>query len=177
MIATDMLTTAIKDNNTSIILVSGDNDFTYVVTEIQKLGKDLAQKIYKWVKAGRSMDKLVEQYSIRAGYKQRRGIFEISEKTKTTWGILGETAFSMNVGEIAGLIDLEKEDGYSVIKILEKKAAETRPFEKVKNLVGRDYKKAIEKERQEKWMNEQRKKVNIQIFEETLVSALKPKSS
>jgi len=139
--------------------------------EVKVQDKEVAQKIYKWIKDGRSMDKLVEQYSIRAGLKKKRGIIEISDKTKTNWGILGETAFSMNVGEIAGPIDLEKDDGYSVIRLLEKKAAETRPFKKVKNLVKRDYKTSIERERQEKWLDEQRKSIKVQIFEETLISA------
>ncbi len=141
------------------------------IQEVLVKDKNLANNIYKWAKEGRSFDELAKQYTTRAGYKKKKGIFKYFSKGK--WGKLGEAAFELEVGQIGGPIQLEKNLGYSVFKLLGKKPDKIKSFEQVKGRVNRDCIFDIRKEKEEAWQNEQREKYQIEIYDEALESIAK----
>lgn len=141
------------------------------IQEVLVKDKELAENIYKWAKEGRSFDELAKQYTTRAGYKQKKGVFDYFFKGK--WGKLGDAAFKLKVGQIGGPIQLEKNLGYSVFKVIGKKPDKPKSFERVRSRVNLDLINEIRKEKEKAWLNEQYEKYQVKIYDEALESIVK----
>ncbi len=141
------------------------------IQEVLVKDKKLAENIYKWAKEGRSFDELAKQYTTRAGYKQKKGVFDYFSKGK--WGKLGDAAFKLKVGQIGGPIQLERNLGYSVFKVLDKKPDKAKSFEQVKGRVNRDLIMEMEREKEKAWQNDQRELYQVKIYDEVLESIVK----
>jgi foldase protein PrsA len=107
-----------------------------VIQEILVDNKELADRLYRLAVTGNDFGRLAQEYTVRPAYRAKKGVFP--EIEKGGGGILGETGFSMKAGEISKPISLE-EGRFSIIKILDKKPAVTKPFDSVKDRAGIDY--------------------------------------
>ena len=141
------------------------------IQEVLVKEKKLAENIYKWAKEGRSFDELAKQYTTRAGYKQKKGIFKYFSKGK--WGKLGDAAFKLKVGQIGGPIQLEKNLGYSVFKVIGKKPDKPKSFEQVRRRVNLDLITETRKDKEKAWLDEQYEKYQVKIYDEALESIVK----
>ena len=76
---------------------------------------------------------------------------------------MGEEAFQLEVGEIAGPID-EGGNQYGIIKLLDRKSPQPKSFEKIKLRVKNDLKREIQNERKEAWLVQRREDHTVYIF-------------
>ena len=129
----------------------------------EELAKDLARRAHR----GENFTSLVHRYTERPGYKEKDGIFYWF--AEGAWGLLGERAFTLKEGEIAGPIRLGKR--YSVIKMLGRRPENVLPYEEVKGRVERDLKINLRKERQTAFVMSLRNEYKPEIFEDVLAKA------
>jgi parvulin-like peptidyl-prolyl isomerase len=144
------------------------------VQEVMVGDEKLAGQIAEWAKSGRNFDQLVRKHTERTGFKEKNGILDYFSRGQ--WGAIGEKAFNLRVGEIAGPIPLRNKRGYSVIKLLERKSSRTKSFDDVRERVVRDLSNEIKKEREEKWLAEKRKEYSVYVYEEVIKRAFRDES-
>jgi peptidyl-prolyl cis-trans isomerase C len=142
------------------------------IQEVMVKDKALAEKIKTLVVKKKNMGPYPAMYTIRPGLKEKNGI--IAPFPKGTLGKVGETAFKLSVGEIAGPIPTDN-NAYSVIKLLEKIPPKEKPFEKVKNKVLRDLIVLRQTEKDQAWLQAKKREVPIRINEKVLLSMLNEK--
>lgn len=128
------------------------------IQEVWVKEKALALEIMQKCKNKKDLGRFPAQYTIRPGYKERNGMFDPFPKGK--WNVIGDSAFALQVGEMAGPIPL-REGGYSVIKLLERIPPKPIPFDKVRSRVIRDLMALRQKEKEKAWLEEQKKKIPV----------------
>lgn len=95
-----------------------------VVTEILVAFRELAQQLRDQLDAGEDAAELARAHTIRAGVAHHDGWLELSQHSR--FPELYEKAQAIDVGEVAGPFRVK--DGFSVLKVLEKRPPETKPF-------------------------------------------------
>jgi len=143
------------------------------VQEIMVKDKNLAEKIMRWAKAGKNFGKLARKYTERPGFKKKNGVLGYFSRGR--WGIIGEKAFDLKVGEIAGPIAMPwgSSQRYSVIKLLGRKPPKQKAFKDVKKQVLRDFTSEVRKKREADWTNNKRKELGVKIYTKVLESAFR----
>lgn len=144
------------------------------VQEIMVRDEELAKKIAVWVKAGRNFDELAEEYTERSGYKKKAGILNYFGRGR--WGAVGEEAFNLRKGEIAGPVTLKNNRGYSIIKLLDKLPAKVKSYEEVQNRVLSDLRNTLRRTKEAAWISEKRKEYGVQTYEKVLEDAVRESS-
>lgn len=91
----------------------------------------MAVALRKRVDAGELIDVLARRYTERKATKEDGGLLPPFQEGR--YGVMGKTAFSMEVGQIEGPIKLG--NGYSIIKLEETLPEGPKPYEKVKGRV------------------------------------------
>jgi len=102
-----------------------------VVREIFVKDSLFAVDLKKRIDAGELLDALAGRYTERKASKDNRG--ELPPFQEGRYGLMGKTAFSMDVNEIAGPIKLG--NGYSIIKLEDLIPEGPKPYSKVKGRV------------------------------------------
>jgi parvulin-like peptidyl-prolyl isomerase len=120
----------------------------------------VAQKVMELAHAGTSFTELAKQYSDDAATKASGGDLGLVGK-----GVLVETldeaVASMETGDLRG--PLRTERGWIVLQLVERKAADMKPFEEVKEQLRKQlYDEQVEKA-QQSWFKELRKKAHIDV--------------
>ena len=137
------------------------------VQEIMVRDKALAYKIAKRAKKGESFSRLAKKYTERTRYKKKNGV--IGYIPKGAWGVIGDKAFHMKPGQISDPISLGKR--FSIIKLLDRKAKEIQPFNKVEDRVKRDVIKDIKNRRKQEWLANKRNELKVKIYDAVLAQA------
>lgn len=135
------------------------------IQEVWVKDKNLALEIMQKCKNKKDLGRFPAQYTIRPGYKERNGMFDPFPKGR--WNVIGDSAFALQVGEMAGPIPL-REGGYSVIKLLERIPPKPIPFEKVRSRVFRDLMRMRQEEKEKAWLEEQKKKIPVYMDKKLL---------
>lgn len=78
-------------------------------------------------------------------------------------------AFSRNLGEYTNII--KGNNGFYILKVLEKNDSKTVPLADVKNLIETELKSKIENDRLEEWIKTVKSKYNIKIYREKIGGA------
>jgi len=113
--------------------------FANIQVNIQEILSDsleIIDKILREIDKGTDFGELARKYTQRVWTREKGGEFGFFPASM--YGEIGEAALKMRPGEIYGPI--KTDDGYSVIKLLEKKEELLRtdvPFEKVKTEIAR----------------------------------------
>ena len=143
------------------------------VQEILVKDKNLANKIVKLAKAGKDFGKLAKKYTERPGFKKKKGVLGYFRRGR--WGIIGEKAFELKVGEIAGPIVMPwgSSQRYSIIKLLGKKPPKQKPFNAVEKQVRHDFINDVRKKREADWLSKKRKELGVKIYTKVLKSAFR----
>ncbi len=137
-----------------------------VVQEVLVTDRSKAEKIVKIARRGESFSRLVEQFSERSGFKKIKG--KIGPFERGMWGRIGEEAFKMKEGEIAGPIELENNKGYSIIKLISRIPIQRIPFNEIKRDVIDDYIENIKRRKLEAWLAEKRQEIPVTIYRDVL---------
>ena len=139
------------------------------VQEIYVKDLETAEKVVNLANSGEDFDHLVEVYSERPGYKNKKGV--LGKFQRGRWGKIGEKAFELKSGETSGIISHGTDKGYSIIKLLDREPLQVKPLEKIRSKVIGNLKEGLKQEREEEWLDDQRKKRRVIIDQEVLASA------
>src|SRR5258706_283158 len=99
------------------------------VEEIKKKAED----VLKQVKKGGKFEELAKKYSEDPGSKAKGGDLGWITQGQTV-PEFEKTAFSLSPGQVSDLVKTQY--GFHIIKVLEKEAAHTKPFDEVKDSLG-----------------------------------------
>ncbi len=109
-----------------------------------------AVSLKKRLDAGELMEKLAERYTERKATIKDGGLLPAFQEGR--YGVMGKTAFTMDVGEIAGPIKLG--NGYSIIQLEDTIPEGPKPYNKVKGRVRTDILGELRASRNETLFNE-----------------------
>ena len=146
------------------------------VKEIMVKTEEEAKEVLKKVKGGADWDSLAKM-SLRTHAKNRGG--ELGYVNEKIYPEIFNYAWNeMKVGEIAGPIHIKQSrygEGYSVIKLLDKKY----PYQKKLTEVGSDLQRRLIGEKKQdalgNWVSQQKEKKEVKIFEDILEANLEMK--
>jgi peptidyl-prolyl cis-trans isomerase C len=129
----------------------------------------LAERIKNLTLKRKDLARYPAQYTIRPGMKEKNGIFE--PFTRMQYNQIGDVAFGLKVGETGGPVKLQN-NTYSVFKVIAHINKVVRPFEKSKKRVERDLIKIRQKEKEQAWLEAQKREVNVRIEQAVLEKGL-----
>ena len=122
--------------------------------------KRVALKVVELAREGRSFGELAKQYSDDEGTKENGGDLGFLSKG-TLVDELDEAVQAMEPGDVRGPIRTAR--GWVVLQLVERKAADIRPFDEVKEALRKQlYDQQVEKA-QQSWLKELRKKAHVDI--------------
>jgi parvulin-like peptidyl-prolyl isomerase len=126
--------------------------------------KQLADDLYKQIKAGANFAALAKKYSQDPGSKNQGGKLTVSKGQ--TVAPFDQTAFLMHVGQISRPV--KTEFGYHIIKALGPiKPAKSTPFSQVKESIRQQIGQQKKNEAMSKWVNDVKKefakKIHYQV--------------
>src|SRR5216684_7747165 len=98
--------------------------------EVEEIKKKKAEDVLKQVKKGGKFEDLAKKYSEDPGSKDKGGDLSWITQGQTV-PEFEKTAFSLNPGQVSDLVKTQY--GFHIIKVLEKEAAHTKPFDEVKD--------------------------------------------
>jgi len=136
------------------------------IQEVMVRDSAMAEKIAKWVREGVNMGKLAKKYSKRYLYKNKQGIMKPFGRGEH--GKMGEVAFTLKEGEIAGPIRSEDGKEFSIIKMLEFIPSHIPGYDEVKRRVETDVKKQRKLDMIEKWQSIHWPEYNVIIYDSVL---------
>ncbi|HHM23800.1 MAG TPA: hypothetical protein ENJ23_02015 [Bacteroidetes bacterium] len=139
------------------------------VQEILVEDVDLANRIAQLAKNGANFDRLAERYNTRVTTKNKKG--HLGWLTSNSYGVIGRNALQMKVGEIRGPIKVGKR--YSILKVLERQEAHTRPYRDVMANVENDLRRELVQKRETEWKNELKRRFPYRMFRDVLEKSLK----
>jgi len=136
------------------------------IQEIMVKDEERAREIFAWARDGRDFSELARTHTERVGYKAKDGV--IGPFSRGQWGEAGAAAFGLKVGEITGPISSGNQNGYSVIKLLERIPMQPVPLDDVRIRVIQDMTNQIRIEREAAWLKQKRDAYGVQIYENVL---------
>jgi len=125
-----------------------------------------AVKVLRLAEKGKDFTELVMQYSQREAFKKIKGV--IQNMRESDWGPIGKAAFALQEGQIGGPV--AHDEGYSVIRLLEKKPPRTALYEWVDSVVKKDYIDSVRKKRFEAWLHDWEKTHRVERYEKHLLA-------
>lgn len=136
------------------------------VQEIMVRDSALAQKIAKWVREGVNMGNLAKKYSKRYLYKNKQGIMNPFERGR--YDNMGEVAFTLKEGEIAGPIRSKDGKEFSIIKLLDFIPSHVLSYDDIKSRVKADLKRKLKSDMLEKWKSIHWPEYNVMVYDSVL---------
>ena len=118
-----------------------------------------AVSLKKRLDAGEVMEKLAMRYTERKATKEGGGLMPAFQEGR--YGVMGKTAFTMEVGEIAGPIKLG--NGFSIIQMEETVPEGPKPYSKVRGRVRTEILSELRASRNEKLYSELQKEFPVTI--------------
>jgi len=141
------------------------------VQEILVNTDSLAKAAYWKVRYGADFGEVAADYSIRPTMDVKRGI----------WGLLPvdtrditKKAWTMAVDSISA--PFQANEGWAIIKVLQKDSARTKTFEEVQAEITSAYREYASKLREQEWFEELKKKYGVTVEKEPLTEAFRRKS-
>jgi peptidyl-prolyl cis-trans isomerase C len=122
-----------------------------------------AEDLLKKIKAGEDFSKLASEKSDDTNSKLKGGDLGFLPKGKTVKQF-DDVAFSLKPGEISGVV--ETQFGYHIIKVEEKKAASTEPYESVKEKISQKLLQEQSRSKQAEFLDSSMKDAKIEMYPE-----------
>lgn len=136
--------------------------------EIFATTDSIATIAYKEVKAGKDFGDVAERYTMRSGYKEKKGAWGWMPTVENE---LSRRASMLHVDSVS--TPFEHSDGWSVVKSLGKDSARTKTFDEAKPELMSAYQEHASKLRQETWISELRQRYPVVLNKELLKKAFK----
>jgi peptidyl-prolyl cis-trans isomerase SurA len=138
--------------------------------EIFVTSDSLIKVAYQEVKSGKDFGEVAERYTMRSGYKEKKGEWGW---TPTVANDLSRRAALLKVDSISA--PFESADGWSVVKSLGRDSARTKTFEEAKPELMSTYQEQASKLRQDQWVSELKQRYPVVLNRELLLQAFKRK--
>jgi len=139
-------------------------DEKFEVREIFVKDESLANEILTKIQMGEMFEKLSDEYTERYNKKKVKGYLGfISNKQ---YGKIGKIAEKLKKDEVCKT-PIKHKDGFSIIKVYDKKDAELKDFDKVKHTINRKLQSKKEKEVKEKLYKKLLNKYKVKIYWKT----------
>jgi len=134
--------------------------------EIYVTSDSLAQLAYKEIKAGKDFGDVAAEYTIRPGYKEKKGVWGFQPDTLNAWS---RRAASLPVDSISA--PFKHTTGWSIVKVLAKDSARVKTFDEAKPELASAYQEYAYKVREQQWLSSLEKKYPVVLNRELLKNA------
>jgi peptidyl-prolyl cis-trans isomerase SurA len=136
--------------------------------EIFITSDSLARAAYWKLQFGESFLDVADEYTMRPGYKERHGVWELMPVDKSP---LSQKASTMALDSISA--PFRNENGWSILKPLVRDNARQKTFEEASAELSGSYQDAAFKHREVEWISSLKKKFNATVNEPSLAGAFK----
>lgn len=133
--------------------------------EIMVDDKQLAGDLLGRIRKGEDIATLARRYTMRTkvkGYGGKLGPF-----TKDEYGAVSRKAFDMSVGELAGLIDIDRKS-WSLFKLTEIQPGKVQDFEEVRKQAESEVRFQNQKGLKDAWLAELKRAYDYKVYEPVL---------
>jgi peptidyl-prolyl cis-trans isomerase SurA len=134
----------------------------YVTTD------SVANLAYKEIKSGKNFSDVAERYTMRSGYKEKKGVWEL---TPVETNEVTQHAFSMAVDSIAP--PFKYATGLSILKTIAKDSAHAKTFTESTPELLSAYQEHASKVREDEWLTELKNRYPVVLRKEVLSEAFK----
>jgi peptidyl-prolyl cis-trans isomerase SurA len=134
--------------------------------EIFVTGDSLVQVALKRLNAGEEFLDVAEAMTMRAGYRERRGIWGLQAATHNN---LSAQAMQMAVDSVTG--PFRNGNGFSIMKVLGKEGARMKTFEEAGPELMSAYQEQASKQREQEWIASLRNRYGLTLNLDALKSA------
>jgi peptidyl-prolyl cis-trans isomerase SurA len=138
--------------------------------EIFTLADSAAKEAYWKVKYGEEFYDVAQEYTNRAGYKEKKGIWGYQPYTLNE---LSSKASTMDVDSVSE--PFQYQSGWSIIKTIAKDPPHIKSFEDATPEVASGYQEAATKKREQDWVETLKNKYPVTLIKEALKDAFKRK--
>ncbi len=137
------------------------------IQQIYVTDKSLAEDIVKRARRGSDFTQLFHRYNQKESLKEKSGKLEIIEG----YAGIGKSAFQIGMGEVTDPIKIG--EGYSIVKVLNVIAPTYKTYEESKNVVTSKVRRIAYENREKKWIEELRNRINFVVYENNLAKSFK----
>ena len=134
--------------------------------EIYVTTDSLAQLAYKEIRGGEDFGEVAAQYTMRPGYKEKKGVWGLQPDSLNIWS---RYAASLPVDSIPP--PFEHPTGWSIIKVLAKDSARVKTFDEAKPELASAYQEYAYKVRERQWLSALEAKYPVVLNKELLMNA------
>jgi parvulin-like peptidyl-prolyl isomerase len=138
--------------------------------EIYVTNDSLAKEAYKEIKAGKDFGEVAAKYTMRPGYKEKKGVWGL---TPDSLNEFSRYAAILPVDSISPPFD--HPNGWSIIKVIAKDSAHVKTFEEAMPEVMSAYQEYAAKLRQEEWIADLKSRYPVVLNKPLLLEAFKRK--
>ena len=138
--------------------------------EIFVTSDSLAQVAYKAVLKGKNFNDVAEQYTMRQGYKEKKGVWGF---TPNSLNELSRYAAGLPVDSIAP--PFANSGGWSIVKVVGKDTSHVKSFEESTPELLSAYQENAAKVREQEWLSELKTRYPVMVRKEILPQAFKGK--
>jgi len=138
--------------------------------EILVTTDSMAKAVYKEIRAGKQFAEAAEKYTMRNGYKEKKGVWGL---TPNPLNEFSRYAAILPVDSIPP--PFEHPNGWSIIKVLAKDSSRVKTFEEAMPEVMSSYQEYASKARQDEWIAELKSRYAVVLKKELLLEAFKRK--
>jgi len=139
-------------------------------SEVYATSDSVVNLAYKEIMAGKNFNDVAERYTMRPGYKEKKGAWEL---TPVGTNEVTGRAFSMRVDSITP--PFKHVTGWSIVKTIAKDSAHAKTFEEATPELLSSYQEHASKVREQEWLAELRNRYPVVLRKETLSEAFKRK--
>ncbi|MGH2569113.1 MAG: peptidylprolyl isomerase, partial [Bacteroidota bacterium] len=142
------------------------------IQEVLVASDSLIQAIYRRVQNGEDLGLLADEFTIRPGMKQRRGIWDLvpvdsHEATKLGWTLKSDSISA----------PFQTSDGWAIITPHQKDNARLKTYQEALPEITSVYREQASKLREQEWLESLKKKFGVNIQREYLTDAFRRKTS
>lgn len=127
--------------------------------------REKSETVLERIRSGEDFEKLASEFSDDTGSKAQGGDIGFFPKGKMVKQF-EDAAFSMKAGEVSGPV--ETRFGLHIIRVEERKEAQAKPFEDVKEEIRVTLKKLFENEKTDAYVDEAMKKAGVTYYFEKI---------
>jgi peptidyl-prolyl cis-trans isomerase SurA len=136
------------------------------IAEIHVRSDSLARSLHDRVLRGEDFGDLAAEHTVRPGFNEARGKWGLTSVYSNELTIKGD---SMTVGAVSKPFRFE--NGWSIIKVLEKESSRIKTFDEAYQEISGRYQEHKRQEREQRWIEELKKKYRVTIYLDQLSHA------
>jgi len=125
---------------------------------------------YAEIKAGKDFEEVAERYTMRPGYKEKKGVWSL---TPVKDNPVAEYAASLPVNEVSG--PYKHTMGWSIVKVLAKDSSHVKSFQEATPELMSAYQEFASKERMDSWVQTLKERYPVVVNNDVLMQAFKRK--